>query len=239
MIPSTGVIIPAGGKGTRMGSGPAKQLLSIRGKTVLAHTIGRIIGLEGVKHLVVPTTPDLFHTTRDIIYQCLEQQQKTDSVSAEVIAGGAERMHSVENGLQYLMDTDAELVLIHDAVRPCFPADPVTRVITLALSHGAAILGIPASDTVKIVDSSRQIISTPDRKRVWLAQTPQVFRKNILFEAFQKAEKESFAATDDASLAEFAGYPVYMVEGSRDNIKITYPSDLFFAEKWMNENASI
>ncbi len=232
MVPSTGVIIPSAGRGARMGSDQAKQLQSINGNPILAHSINRILLLESVRHLVIPTSPDLSQVTRNIVSQCLHESGRAGEVTADVISGGAERMDSVKNGLMHLMGTHAELVLIHDAVRPCFPLDAVKEAIRLALAHGAAILGIPASDTVKVVREG-QVVSTPDRKLVWLAQTPQVFRKEILIDAYKKAEKMGFDATDDASLAEFAGYPVYMVKGSQENIKITYPSDLFFAEKWI------
>lgn len=236
MIPITGVIIPSAGRGTRMGTGQVKQLHPINGSAILAHTLNRILALESVRYLVVPTTADLYQVTKNIITQCLKDSAKQDTVKAEVIAGGKERMDSVKNGLLSLMNTDAELILIHDAVRPCFSLSAVNNAINMAMTHGAAILGIPAIDTVKLVDIEHKIDATPDRKTVWHAQTPQLFRKHILFEAFKKAEEENFPATDDASLVEAAGYPVYIVEGNRDNIKITYPSDLFFAEKWIKQS---
>ncbi|MDG5768164.1 2-C-methyl-D-erythritol 4-phosphate cytidylyltransferase [Balneolales bacterium ANBcel1] len=238
MDSTTGVIIPAAGSGTRMGSGQVKQLLSLRGRPVLAHTVHRLMMLETVRYLVIPTSPELIQTTRNIASQCLREAGREKDVILDVIHGGDERMDSVKNGLLHLMGSSADVVLIHDAVRPCFPLNAVREAIRLALSNGAAILGIPASDTVKVVRDG-QVVSTPERKSVWLAQTPQVFRKDILVDAYKKAEKSGFKATDDASLAEFAGYPVYMVRGSQENIKITYPSDLFFAEKWVQSHSAV
>ncbi len=236
MITATGVIVPSAGRGSRMGTGQAKQLQPINGTAILAHTVCRLLALDSVRYLIVPTSTDLYQVTRNILSQCLKETEKSDTVKIEVIAGGAERMDSVRNGLVNLMNTDAELVLVHDAVRPCFPLEAVEKAVDVAMSRGAACLGVPASDTIKLVDEDHRVISTPVRKRVWHAQTPQIFHKHILFEAYKKAEESGFSATDDASLVEYAGYPVHMVEGNRQNIKITYPSDLFFAEKWIQEN---
>ncbi len=236
MIPSTGVIIPSAGKGSRMDSLQPKQLLEIGSVTVLGHTIDRILQIESVRHLVIPVSADLEARIRDIAKHSMEAAGKTGRVSLSLVPGGAERMHSVRNGLLALMDTDAELVMVHDAVRPCFPFDAVIRTLKTAASEGAAILAVPARDTVKLVDEYQKITSTPDRSKVWLAQTPQIFRKQILFDACEKANDSNFVATDDASLVECADYPVFVIEGSQDNIKITYPSDLYFAENWLKKN---
>lgn len=234
MIPSTGVVIPSAGQGTRMRSGPAKQLLIIGGATILGHTVRRILELPGVRHLVIPTSPDLVEETWKIVNGCLDQQGNTQLLTVDVIIGGKERMDSVHKGLMYLEKTDAELLLIHDAVRPCFPLDAASQALRTAHAEGAAILAIPSRDTVKVVDSQRRIVGTPDRKTVWFAQTPQVFRKELLLDAYVKAEKAELVATDDASLVEFAGYTVHIIPGSHENIKITYQSDLLFAELWLS-----
>ncbi len=233
MIPPTGVIIPSAGRGIRMGSGLPKQLQTIGGKTVLAHTLTRIMALEPVCHLVIPCFPEGMATTRQIAVDCLEKAQKTDTILLEVIPGGSERMHSVERGLERLMKTGSELVLVHDVVRPCFSLEATVEVLAKADSGGAAILAIPSRDTVKMVDEHHRVTATPDRKNVWLAQTPQVFRKEVLCDAYEKAKTIGVTATDDASLVESAGYPVYVVESSQENIKITYPADLYFVEQWL------
>lgn len=230
---TTGVIIPSAGKGARMKSGLPKQMLEIGGMTILGHTISRILAIDTIRHLVIPASGEWFDQSLQIANRSLEQSRKSDIVKVEVIQGGAERMYSVKNGLAKLMDEKVDVVVVHDAVRPCFPLDAVNRLVTEAMDKGAAILAVPVRDTVKLVDDNRQIKSTPDRSKVWLAQTPQAFRRDILFDACEKACKGGFLATDDASMAEFAGYAVHVVEGSQDNIKITYPSDLYFAEKWL------
>ena len=237
MIPSTGVIIPSAGRGNRMDSGQPKQLLHIGGMTILGHTISRILRIGPVRHLVIPSSPELETTVRDIAAGCISAAGRSGDVRLDVVAGGKERMDSVGNGLQALAGTDVELVMVHDAVRPCFPLDAVMRALQLAGSEGAAILAIPARDTVKLVDRAGRITGTPDRRQVWLAQTPQVFRTEVLLDSHGKAAASGFAATDDASMAEHAGYPVRVVEGTQDNLKITWPVDLFFAEQWLKENS--
>ncbi len=236
MIPSTGVIIPSAGKGSRMDSKLPKQMLQVGSMTILAHTITRMLQVESVRQLVIPVSDDLAGDVAEIAEKCLESAGKTGEVDFRMTSGGRERMHSVGNGLHELEQTDVELVMVHDAVRPCFPLASVNQALQVANEEGAAILAVPARDTVKLVNEIGQITATTDRNRVWLAQTPQIFRINLLMDAFQKAEQSGFIATDDASLAEYAGYPVHVVEGSQENIKVTYPSDLIFIENWLKKN---
>lgn len=233
---TTGVIIPSAGKGARMNSGLPKQMLEIDGVTILGHTITRILAIDTIRHLVIPASGEWLGRSLQIARRSLEQSRKSDLVQVDVIPGGAERMYSVRNGLSRLMDEKVDVVMVHDAVRPCFPVDAVNRLVAEAMVKGAAILAVPVSDTVKLVDQDRRITATPDRSNVWLAQTPQAFRRQILFESCEKACKDGFLATDDSSMAEYAGYAVHVVEGSQENIKITWPPDLFFAEKWLKLN---
>ncbi len=219
-----------------MDSGQPKQLMQIGALSILGHTITRILRVEAVRHLVIPSSADMADTVHGIAAKCIETARRTGQVMLDVVPGGKERMDSVGNGLQALQGSGVELVMVHDAVRPCFPLDAVAEALQLAASDGAAILAIPARDTVKLVDESGRITETPDRRNVWLAQTPQVFRIEVLLNAYKKAADTGFVATDDASLVEHAAHPVRVVEGSQDNIKITYPADLFFAEHWLNQN---
>lgn len=219
-----------------MDSGQPKQLLQVAGMTILGHTISRILQIGPVRHLVIPTSPELEGAVGDIAAGCISAAGRTGEVRLDVVAGGKERMDSVGNGLRVLEGAGVELVMVHDAVRPCFPMDAVVRALQLAGSEGAAILAIPARDTVKLVDAAGRITGTPDRRNVWLAQTPQVFRLEILVDSHGKAVAGGFSATDDASMAEYAGYPVRVVEGTQENLKITWPVDLFFAEQWLMEN---
>jgi 2-C-methyl-D-erythritol 4-phosphate cytidylyltransferase len=219
-----------------MDSGLPKQLMLIGGTTILGHTISRILQIPQVRHLVIPATGDIRDKVCDIAAGCIAAAGLTEKVRLDVVGGGKERMDSVGNGLQILDRSGVELVMVHDAVRPCFPLDAVARAIRVAASEGAALLAIPARDTVKLVDGAGVVETTPDRRRVWLAQTPQIFRTAVLAKAFEMARQSGFAATDDASMAERAGFEVRVVEGSPDNIKITYPADLFFAEQWLDRH---
>jgi 2-C-methyl-D-erythritol 4-phosphate cytidylyltransferase len=122
------------------------------------------------------------------------------------------------------------LVIVHDAVRPFVKLAHVKNCCEAAVKVGAAVLGVPAKDTIKRLDNDDLIVDTPSRKYLWQAQTPQVFKKEVLQEAYQKALEDNFIGTDDASLVERLGYPVKMVEGDRSNFKITYPLDLKLAK---------
>ncbi len=220
-----------------MDSGQPKQLLQIGSMSILGHTITRILLVEAVRHLVIPSSADMAETVQGIAAKCIEKARRAGQVTLDVVPGGKERMDSVGNGLQALKGSGVELVMVHDAVRPCFPLDAVGEALRVAASDGAAILAIPARDTVKLVDESGRITGTPERRSVWLAQTPQVFRIEVLLNAYKKAAGTGFVATDDASLVEHAAVPVRVVEGSQDNIKITFPADLFFAEQWLKHNS--
>ncbi len=145
-----------------------------------------------------------------------------------IIEGGAERQHSIFNTLDYVDHNN--LVIVHDAVRPFVKTEHIKSCCEAALETGASVLGVPAKDTIKQIDDGRVITDTPSRKYLWQAQTPQVFKKEILQEAYQKAFEDNFIGTDDASLVERLNYPVKMVEGDRSNFKITYPLDLKLAK---------
>ncbi|GBC82366.1 2-C-methyl-D-erythritol 4-phosphate cytidylyltransferase [bacterium HR10] len=146
-----------------------------------------------------------------------------------VIAGGPERAHSVFRALRAIPHDVADILLVHDGVRPFVTPEEIARVIARARTSGAAILAVPIAETVKEVEDER-IVATLDRRRLYLAQTPQAFRATILREAYERAMREGIVATDDAALVERCGWPVVIVEGSVRNLKITWPEDLFIAE---------
>lgn len=146
-----------------------------------------------------------------------------------IVAGGEQRQDSVRRGLAAVGE-GIDLVLVHDAVRPFVTQDLVGRAVRCAWEHGAAVVAIPMRDTVKRMGTDGLIEGTVDRGGLWLAQTPQVFRRELLQEAHQKAFVERFQATDDAQLVERLGHRVAVVEGSGENIKITRPEDLAIGE---------
>lgn len=153
-------------------------------------------------------------------------------VPLKLAHGGAERQDSVASGLDAI-DPAAGLVLVHDAARPFVSLRCVQTCIDAAATSGAAIAAIAAHDTVKVVDTDSVIVETPDRSRIWLAQTPQVFRGALLREAYQHARRDGFVGTDDASLVERLGHPVRIVAGESTNRKITTPEDVQWAEWYL------
>lgn len=235
MNPVTGAIIPSAGKGHRMGYAEPKQFLKIDGLPVLAHTITRIIQIPSLRYLVIPASPELFDRTSEIVAECLKKANKTGEIEVEIVKGGKERVDSVRNALKYLEKKHCHLIMIHDAVRPCFPFDAVNKVLLTAMEKGAAVLAVPSKDTIKQAGSDGIVQKTLDRKKIWLVQTPQVFQKDLLLKAFHSFDGSLDDVTDDASLVEKAGFRVHIVPGGQENIKITYPSDLIHAKIWLNK----
>lgn len=213
------LILPAAGSGSRMDRETPKPYLELEGRTVLEHTLRRFLSSEGLGRVVVAASGDRMNQAKAILDHTLPA-----SVVSVVVEGGSERQHSIATALR--QSGDSELILVHDAVRPFVREDHIQACCEAALRHGGAVLGVPVRDTIKRTNESRAVTATPDRRRLWKAQTPQVFRRAILMEAYRKAEEDRFVGTDDASLVERLGRRVQMVEGDRNNFKVTYPEDL-------------
>ena len=218
----TAAIIVAAGKGIRMGHRIPKQYLPVGNLPILSHTLCRFNTCDLITEiiLVIPKT--------DFKY-CLETilPQVNPTKTIHLTAGGEMRQQSVFNGLKAV--SNHQIVLIHDGVRPFVRTEQIETCIREAETSGACILGIQAFDTLKKTDESSNIIETISREFVWLAQTPQAFRYDLIYEAHEQAEKEGFIGTDDASLVERLGVQVKIISGSRDNIKITTSEDLQWA----------
>ena len=217
-------VIPAGGTGTRMGADVPKQFLPLGGVPMLLHSLrafDRAPSVDAVI-LVVPHEEQRRALTDVIERYGVKKVQK-------VIAGGETRQQSVYNGLKET-DPDVEIVVVHDAVRPFVTEDLIEQSIQAARKGGGAIVAIPMKDTPKQAGPDRQIQRTLDRNDLWLAQTPQAFRRALLLEAYEKAAIEHLQATDDAALVERLGHKVGIVPGTWENIKITAPEDLVIAE---------
>jgi 2-C-methyl-D-erythritol 4-phosphate cytidylyltransferase/2-C-methyl-D-erythritol 2,4-cyclodiphosphate synthase len=150
----------------------------------------------------------------------------------KVVGGGSDRQASVRNALAEV-DANADLVLVHDGARPLATAALFRRCIEAAAAHGAAVAAVPCSDTVKEVDGEGRVLATLDRSRLWLVQTPQVFRHSLLVQAHEAAVREGVTGTDDASLVERLGYVVRVVLGDPRNIKITWPEDITWAARFL------
>jgi len=229
------VILPAAGLGTRMGrekSGTSrKQFMLLEGAPVLIHTIRKFLRCPSVHEIVVALRAEDMDWARGLIHA--EHPVKP----VHVVEGGESRQESVQNALASL-DPATELVAVHDAVRPFIGTDLVEQVIQEAAHHGAAIVGIVPVDTVKQVHKNR-IRSTLMREHLVLAQTPQVFRFELIQRAFAKAREDGFTGTDESSLVErLEECEVHVVQGSDRNIKITKPSDIELAQLYLAQESA-
>lgn len=207
----------------RMGTDCPKPFLKVAGKPILAHTISRFLGIEGVIQILISSSPAYMGEIQEII------SNFDRKISFRVVEGGSERQLSIYNALQYVSE-ESELIAVHDAVRPFIRVSQIEKCNEVAHKFGGAVVGIPAKDTIKKVDEGAMVTETPDRSFLWQAQTPQIFQKKLLLKAYDSAQKNKFIGTDDASLVERIGGKVKMVQGDQDNIKITYPIDLKIAE---------
>jgi 2-C-methyl-D-erythritol 4-phosphate cytidylyltransferase len=227
-------IVPAAGMGTRMGSGMPKQFLELDGMPLVLFTLRRLARSPAISDFWVPTrSEDVSALAERIAKEPLDRPVR-------VLAGGLSRQESVARALEEVPG-DAELVLVHDAVRPFVTREQVERVLAEARARGAAILGIPAIDTVKEVkraslpEDMALIVGTIPRERIVLAQTPQAFAGSLLKEAFERARQDDFTASDEAALVERLGRTVHVVLGSERNIKITHPADMELARFYLEQ----
>jgi len=220
-MPLTAAIVAAGGRGLRVGADQPKQFLDIDGRSILERSVAALAASDRIGEIVVALPSDYVGT----IGKTLQGLSTTPIVCVE---GGARRQDSVANAFAKSSRT-AEVIVIHDAARPFVTPDLIARSVDAALAHGAAIAAIPVRDTVKQAgdpdrDGSRPIRATIPRDTVFLAQTPQAFRRSVLARALE--EGKSIDATDEAMLVERLGLPVHVVEGDVRNVKITTPEDL-------------
>lgn len=218
-------VVPAGGSGLRMGVRQPKQYLSVGGAPILVLTLRALARCRALDGLIVAAPADRVETTRDLL-----RRFRVPRVLS-VVPGGAERQDSVREGLQ-AAPPDAGWIVVHDAVRPFVTPDLIERVLTAARVPGAATCGWPVRDTVKRVRDS-VVEATLPRDGLWLTQTPQAFRRELLCEAHEKARRDGYEGTDDAMLVERLGGRVAMVEGLPQNLKITTPDDLKAARAWV------
>jgi 2-C-methyl-D-erythritol 4-phosphate cytidylyltransferase len=214
------VVIPAAGQGKRMKAGMNKLLIELRNQPVIIHTLQTFEQddwCEGIIVAVNEAEQEQFHE--------LFKKFGIKKVKAVVI-GGAERQHSVYNGLKAVK---GNLVLVHDGARPFIGMETIHELVKEAKEHGAAVPAVPMKDTVK-KGLQGFVEETVERSSLWAVQTPQAFRVSLILEAHEQAKAEGYMATDDASLVEWIGGRVKMVEGDYRNIKLTTPEDLLFAE---------
>lgn len=219
--PTLALLVPAAGLGRRMGAPRHKPFLDLDGKSILCHSLDRF---RPFRHRIVQTIvlvhPDDLPAARRDLGPVL-----TDTYGVtHLVAGGARRQDTVRIGLD-LVAPDAKLVAIHDAVRPFVSPSAIAACLDAAARVGAAIVAAPLKPTVKRAAAGR-IAATIDRRDLWGAQTPQIFRRALIREAYAAAERDALVVTDDASVVEHLGRPVALVAGSDLNLKITTPEDL-------------
>lgn len=227
-------IVPAAGLGTRMGADQLKQFLELDGVPLIIFTLRRLAACAAITEFFISTRSD------DVVF--LEDKVAKAALGrpARVIHGGDTRQQSVANGLAQV-DSSTEIVMVHDAVRPFVTLEQIDRLIAEVRSRGAAILGIPAIDTVKEVKRASLpqdvalISATIPRERIVLAQTPQVFSYTLLRDAFRKAQEDGVTASDEAALVERFGHDVFVVLGSERNLKITRPADMDLARFYLEQ----
>jgi len=227
-------IVPAAGLGTRMGADQPKQFLELDGMPLIIFTLRRLAASPAITDFFISTRAEDVMSVQDKVAKAALGR------SARVVHGGETRQQSVANALAQV-DPSTEIVLVHDAVRPFVTREQIERVIAEARARGAAILGLPAIDTIKEVkraslpEDIALISATIPRERIVLAQTPQAFRHALLRDAFRKALQDGVTASDEAALVERTGHDVFVVHGSEANIKITRPSDMELARFYLGQ----
>jgi 2-C-methyl-D-erythritol 4-phosphate cytidylyltransferase len=227
-------IIPAAGLGTRMGTDVPKQFLELDGMPLVIFTLRRLAACAEITDFFIATRTDDVLVLQDKVAKCGLGRP------VRVIHGGDTRQQSVANALAQV-DASTEIVVVHDAVRPFVTLAQIERIIAEARSRGAAILGIPAIDTVKEVkraslpEDVALITATIPRERIVLAQTPQAFTYPLLRDAFKKAQQDDASGSDEAQIVERFGHDVYVVLGSERNLKITRPADMELARFYLEQ----
>jgi 2-C-methyl-D-erythritol 4-phosphate cytidylyltransferase len=234
-LPPCAAVIVAAGSSSRMGGKVRKPYLKLRGRPILSWTVQRLGRTPNLRQIVLVTRPE----DRARAARAARQARLPKTVELAFAAGGARRQDSVFNGLRATTPA-AEVVLVHDAARPFPPPEAVCAAVAAAARAGGAILAIPVRDTVKRqrpVEGEPRIEQTVPRAHLWQAQTPQVFRRALLLELFEKLARTApdVEVTDDAAVCERFGHAVVLIEASLTNLKITRPEDLPVAEALLKQ----
>jgi 2-C-methyl-D-erythritol 4-phosphate cytidylyltransferase len=224
------VIIPAAGQGKRMGAGKNKLLLELDGTPVFILTLRVFEEDINCSEIILSVNPQEEGDIRRLL-----EQYNINKVT-KLVHGGKERQDSVYHGVNAL--SGEGIVLVHDGARPFIDHNQIHSLVREANEQGAAVLAVPVKDTVKKVKGKR-VVETVERSSLWAIQTPQAFLLSLLSEAHQHANKHGFLGTDDASLVEQIGQNVMIVEGNYDNIKLTTPEDLVFAEAILRKRSKV
>jgi 2-C-methyl-D-erythritol 4-phosphate cytidylyltransferase len=223
-------IVPAGGGGRRMGAALPKQFLLLRGRPLLLWTLEALLASPRIGHLIVAVPPG---TEAQVAAEVLAPAGvRVDTL----VSGGAERQDSVRAGLA-AAPPETDLILVHDAARPLITPAILEAALDAAAAVGGAVVAVPVTDTIKRAAADGRVDETLARGRLWAAQTPQIFRADWFRSAHARAAADGFLGTDDSALVERMGYPVALVPGSPENLKITVGADLDAAEQILRRRA--
>ncbi len=217
------VVIVAGGTGTRMGSAIPKQFLQIGGKPILVHSINKFLKAFPDIHIILVLHPSFIDEGKLII----QSMQGTPDIT--IVPGGETRFHSVKNGLKQVKDNS--IIFVHDVVRCLVSESLIRSCYDQAKEKGSAIPAVPITDSVRMIEGDTTKVI--DRNLLRAVQTPQTFRSEIILPAFEQVYNTSF--TDEATVVEAAGNKIFLIEGEKENIKITVPADITFAEQLLSQ----
>ncbi len=221
--PVVSAIIVAAGRSTRMGGERSKQFIFLDGVPVIVRTLKSFELANSIREVVIAARqediPQMYALIRD--YEITKVRQ--------IVTGGETRQESVFRAIAQV-DTAADFLAIHDGARPLIRPQDIDLAVQAAVRHGAAALGVPVKDTVKRIDADGKILETPERRTLWAVQTPQVFSRTLYQRAVEHAGASAAQLTDDCQLVEQLGEPVYLVQGSYANLKLTTPEDVYAAE---------
>jgi 2-C-methyl-D-erythritol 4-phosphate cytidylyltransferase len=224
-------IIVSAGKGQRFMEGRKKQFFLLADKPILTHTLDKFENCPLIDSiLLVVGQEDMDYCLKEII-----EKNRYRKIS-QIVPGGKRRQDSVKNGMDAL-SRDANIVVIHDGVRPFVTREMIEDSIHSAQRFGAVVMAMPVKETIKMADADGTVLKTLDRESLWQIQTPQTFQAHVIKEAYQKATENGFVGTDDASLVERLGMKVHILPGSYTNIKITTPEDLILANLFLRMRA--
>ncbi len=223
-------IIVAAGSGKRLSGHVKKQFLEIHGKPVLRYTLEKFQLCDKIDDISIVVPQESIQWLTSEISDRWEI-----SKASRIISGGPERQDSVWAALKEL-NKDVEIVAVHDGVRPFIESEMIAKLVEAARKFGSAIVGVKPKDTIKRTQNA-VVVETLDRRNLTSVQTPQVFKRDLLFTAYQKAQQDGHKSTDDSALVERLGEKVTVIEGSYQNIKITSPEDIFIAEALLNPDA--
>lgn len=227
----TAAIIVAGGNGKRMGMDIKKQYILLDGREILAHTLDVFDKCTAIDEIVIVVAEDeISKVSKDIVNKYGYNKK------IKILGGGKERQDSVYEGLKAVSD-EVRYVAIHDGARPFIETNLIEEAIKVVRDKKAVVLGVPVKDTIKEAEQEEgvnKITNTPDRSRLWAIQTPQVFERELILNAYEYINKENMLVTDDSMVAEAYGESVYIIKGDYNNIKITTKEDLIIGEAILN-----